>query len=1169
MNQRKYFKHKVTELEEIFKSSKQDFAVLEELEEELHLHRKTQRARTLLENVRSSLHVTSEEICRTNEPAPLTPSEPQIQNTPELSNYQSTPEPVLDWDAIIAGASKHAFEDGRDIYSAPENRPVDILDTWTALEALSPQTYKRPNDLVIPGGSVVYLREGQEPWINGENARPKTQLYYVVYLGYIDLEISTGKLLEVYKDDRIERPSVTGLAAMGAVILNRKGIPVSETGLTISSYGWAYARALHGKLHDLKSWNTAEKVIKTGLEKFIYRKDRDGNLLPFSLTQAEQCYEWLVRNCGIPQEDTAAPEFAIRQYQHYKKGAPETDILNSFYLADLQRARHSVEKGTANKALSAYLGITKPHIKIDLLKDKSHIEKALLPKNMPLGRWPGKGRHSLVLLQQTAINLAVQQLKDGGLFSVNGPPGTGKTTLLRDIIASALVDRAMALHSFEKTDDAFEHAGHIKLGNAFIHLYRLNKTIRGHEILVASTNNKAVENISKELPLRSQVAEDISGLNYFKTISNALSEGEEETWGTIAAVLGNSKNRYTFTQKAWWDDDSGLKAYFRAITGQLYLGIDDNGDEIIPKIVQECDPPSSPEDADLRWSVARKRFAEVINKSATITKCAQNAYEAYGEVQRISKRIQQTKTDYEEQKPAVSKAQHLKEILAKQIDEVKAQQDHAIQEKLRFNKEKPGFFKRIFARMIWKAWKIRYQKLSVELKKNQNLLHGMESKKISICKNHAKQAGILKNLQKSLSDLPTKHQKALDTLKEHEAICGEKLIKQELWDLSHDEQQKFTPNFTDAAQKIRDEVFVASLELHKAFIDASAKQVRQNLAAYFYCLGNGNLPEDKQALLSHLWSTAFLITPVISTAFASVGRMLKKLPQDSIGWLLVDEAGQAIPQAAVGAICRAKRVMSVGDPLQIEPVFPLPASLVEGISGHMGVDPYHWMAPIASVQSLSDNANVYGTAIARDLNEIRIGCPLLVHRRCEDPMFTISNRMAYNGLMVQATQPKYSAVTDCFGAQSKWFHIEGSAQEKWCPEEGEHVVDMLLKAIGEFGAQTDIFVISPFRLVANRMSQRMRQEAQRLSECGIDDPGLWIRDNIGTVHTFQGKEAQAVILLLGAPDPSQNGARSWATSNVNLLNVAVSRAKQNFYVVGNQNLWGDIGYMKIIHRKLM
>jgi AAA domain len=877
----------------------------------------------------------------------------------------------------------------------------------------------------------------------------------------------------------------------------------------------------------------------------------------------------LIRNCEIPREDCSPPSFAIRLYQSFKKGAPDPDILNSFFLDDLQRAKHSIETGSPNNALCAYLGIRKTENEFDLLKNKTHIEYALQPKNMPLGRWPSKGRHSLVLLQQVAVNLARMELKSAGLFSVNGPPGTGKTTLLRDIVASVLVDRAIALNAFKNTDDAFEHAGQMRLGNSFVHLYRLHESLRGHEIVVASTNNKAVENVSKELPLCEQVADDIEGLNYFKTISNALSGSEDETWGSIAAVLGNSKNRHNFTQKAWWDFDSGLKSYFHSITGQVDFEVDDNGDEIIPKIVEECAPPSSPEDANRRWAEARKRFDEAVLKSNNIRDKAQRAYEATGQVVALRKIIKGIKSKYDDQTNVVNKAQKNKDTLSAKISEIELRHSDASDRKLSSEQEKPGFLKRLFARRIWRAWKDKHDLLVSGLTSIQSELKHVQDKQGVAIKDYVEKFRRLNDLSKELVDSERAYQKACDVIEKETAICGGKLVTAELWKYTHEEQQKFTPNYTPVAQIIRDDVFVAAMALHKAFIDASAKQVRQNLGAYFYCLGNGSLPQDKQPLLPHLWSTAFLFTPVISTAFASVGRMLKKLPKDSIGWLLIDEAGQATPQAAVGAICRAKRVMSVGDPLQIEPVFPLSPALVEGISRHMGVEPYQWMAPNASVQTLSDHANSYGTTIGRDLSEIRIGAPLLVHRRCEDPMFRISNKMAYNGLMVHATQTKASETTSLFDAKTKWFNLEGVAQEKWCPEEGEHVAAMLLKVFETFGNATDIFVISPFRMVADHMKRRMRQEVNHITACGVEDPELWGRENIGTVHTFQGKEAQTVILLLGAPDPAQNGARNWATSNVNLLNVAVSRAKQNFYVVGNQKLWCELGHMKIISRNII
>lgn len=69
-------------------------------------------------------------------------------------------------------------------------------------------------------------------------------------------------------------------------------------------------------------------------------------------------------------------------------------------------------------------------------------------------------------------------------------------------------------------------------------------------------------------------------------------------------------------------------------------------------------------------------------------------------------------------------------------------------------------------------------------------------------------------------------------------------------------------------------------------------------------------------------------------------------------------------------------------------------------------------------------------------------------------------------------------------------------------------------------------------------------------------------NRIGTIHTFQGREADSVILLLGAPKAAQNGARSWAAGTPNILNVAVSRAKKSLYVVGSYGAWSGVGYAR-------
>ncbi|MGX7828913.1 hypothetical protein ACTG9Q_27875 [Actinokineospora sp. 24-640] len=65
----------------------------------------------------------------------------------------------------------------------------------------------------------------------------------------------------------------------------------------------------------------------------------------------------------------------------------------------------------------------------------------------------------------------------------------------------------------------------------------------------------------------------------------------------------------------------------------------------------------------------------------------------------------------------------------------------------------------------------------------------------------------------------------------------------------------------------------------------------------------------------------------------------------------------------------------------------------------------------------------------------------------------------------------------------------------------------------------------------------------------------------------QGKQADIVILVLGS-DPRREGARQWAASKPNLLNVAVSRAKRRLYVIGDRRAWADKPYFRVLANQL-
>lgn len=426
----------------------------------------------------------------------------------------------------------------------------------------------------------------------------------------------------------------------------------------------------------------------------------------------------------------------------------------------------------------------------------------------------------------------------------------------------------------------------------------------------------------------------------------------------------------------------------------------------------------------------------------------------------------------------------------------------------------------------------------------------------------------LSSEQETMESLGNVEKRIEKTIKKAEAKTGFDDINDSNWQKS--KTQYINVDEEPLVNTDRSILFGIAMNDYHKFIYDNRDKIKKNveLAKTYFLNGRNkaNLQRDmnseqREQFIQTMYDTIFLLSPILSTTFASVARFLKDLEEESIGWLFIDEAGQATPQAAVGAIWRSKRTIVVGDPLQVPPVVTLSTDKLKYIAEYntkldSKKDYFYTLArPEVSVQEFADLNNLYGGEMKdTEGNSIWLGSPLRVHRRCEEPMFTICNETTYQNKMIFGTKA-HNNFKEKSEYQSQWIHVAGETSRK-----GDHFIEKQAHkalAIAERfteAAAKECFIITPFVSVKQGLEK-------------IHDSRKLKNVKIGTVHTFQGKEAPLVILVLGVADQNQ-GPLKWASRTPNLLNVAASRAKNHFIVIGNEYTWGNQEYFNVAKNEL-
>lgn len=1025
------------------------------------------------------------------------------------------------------------------------NEYKNILSCWHKLEHFNPANAPKSSE-----ENVELLNIEQEPWkIPLKSKNPKKTIEYSIFLGVFDSIIVNDFVNDFFKVKEKNENFRSSKICFASLKLNEEGKYINDS-FGISTLPWALSQLESNKIKS-NNWANSFDNIKNDLLEYIEltfketitnsngeikgtsRVLNNNQIIQFQNEIEKKC-NWSVK----PKKTIYIKRIEKFRIKNNKNSKSSSDILNSFYIKDLEKIISNSKEKTLSNAFKLYLNgsLNKHSKRIDVSKNITSLKETLSPKNIPDGCWPST--YTLSLMQQFAVNSIFNNLKNekqSGLFSVNGPPGTGKTTLLRDIIAPIIVDRAKELHKITTPADAFEKIGQIKINENFSPwIYKPIKSISKGGIVIASSNNGAVENISKELPLKKEVSEDYQNdISYFKEVAqNCINENN---WGIISAVLGNKENRNNLVNSLWFNKE------FKDLQNTL------KNDKLFD---------------NLEWNSIRKIFE---NKLTEITKekirleQLKNEYNDFILIEKnlitLNQNLKYIENDYNKLKKESENQKNKIEILNREKSEI-------LSELSIVKSSKPNFFVYLFNSSRRKTYKIAlnnalnsYNQLKNKLNTESSNLSKIE-KQFDTLKtlflNHKEQKTTLTN---KLTYLKPKFTNAKNELNNNFADV-------EFWDnIESQKSQEACPWYSQKLKKLNSELFVISLKLQEIFIltaNAKSSRISTTLAGFFeYLKGDKNITRTE---VKAMWDTFFLIIPVVSSTFASVQTMFKDLGQEDLSWLFIDEAGQAVPQAAVGSIWRSKRVGIVGDPFQIEPVVTIPNSITNNISNYFDLTNQQVNSEL-SVQSMADRINSLGTYLTINSKKEWIGIPLRVHRRCISPMFEIANSIAYDNTMYNSTlNPKKISVK----FKTEFINCKGNIDGRhFVPEQAEIIKDLLLEEIYNVKNFPNVFVITPFSEVSFKLKsflfKYLIKEINKYREVKSEEMGEWLKNHIGTVHTFQGKQAEGVILCLGLDEKSK-GAANWASQKPNLLNVAITRAKHRFIAIGDRDIWFNQPY---------
>lgn len=380
----------------------------------------------------------------------------------------------------------------------------DALDYWYLLDFLSqgdqPEEKKdppRPRKGMLDDCFVPEERDDQELRTPSEEARERTDSVtngenwpistIYCHLGSVPREAVMTYLAEkpgneIEKEDECMTVALLGVSPDGQFV-----------SFELSSLFWWLKRNVGNSLNAIGSFEKEQDDICKKLNQELV-----GTKLTYGVIRGivNSCVRPMIKGIAscLPDGDGAKriSEWCSRLLVEYRAMKPkdsgddacptfDQSLCHSFFAKDISMINELCNKsgsfddlregslslvaaylegGLRNESACGEIDLLDGEDDEDLADRADFFSEVLGAGATPIGRWPSK--YSLSLMQQVAVNLAVgrggstRKYPANDVMSVNGPPGTGKTTLLKDIVAANVVEKARLLCEYDKPDDAFE-----------------------------------------------------------------------------------------------------------------------------------------------------------------------------------------------------------------------------------------------------------------------------------------------------------------------------------------------------------------------------------------------------------------------------------------------------------------------------------------------------------------------------------------------------------------------------------------------------------------------------------------------------------------------------------------------------------------------------------------